>query len=91
MSDNTRLYVGNLTYVAQKIDVRALFADHGNEVKHIDISIDTFTGRNGTYCFVDFPLSTAPARRCTPRRAKTSEDDQSASGPMSTERARAAS
>ena len=54
MSYNTRLYVGNLTYVAQKIDVRALFADHGNEVKHIDISTDPFAGRHGTYCFVDF-------------------------------------
>ncbi|GIZ41405.1 hypothetical protein CKM354_000471000 [Cercospora kikuchii] len=54
MEETPRLYVGNLPYVAQKRDIEALFQKHDVTVKNIDISIDPFTGRNPSYCFVDF-------------------------------------
>ncbi|EME38616.1 hypothetical protein DOTSEDRAFT_75395 [Dothistroma septosporum NZE10] len=55
MTENSpRMYVGNLPYVAQKHDIEQLF-DHNNiTIKKIDMSIDPFTGRNPSYCFVDF-------------------------------------
>ncbi|CAK1358394.1 hypothetical protein CB0940_06988 [Cercospora beticola] len=54
MEETPRLYVGNLPYVAQKKDIETLFQQHNITVKNIDISVDPFTGRNPSYCFVDF-------------------------------------
>ena len=53
MVDNPRLYVGNLPYVAQQSEVEKLFVDCNIPIKDIDMSIDPFTGRNPSYCFVD--------------------------------------
>ncbi|KAK4609327.1 hypothetical protein CLAFUW4_14657 [Fulvia fulva] len=65
--ESPRLYVGNLPYVAQKHDIERLFEDNNINIesptllfadhslsKKIDMSIDPFTGRNPSYCFVDF-------------------------------------
>ncbi len=49
----TRLYVGNLLYTAQQADIEALFTERGFNVVGVNISIDPFTGRNPSYCFVD--------------------------------------
>ncbi|KAF7196005.1 RNA-binding protein CP33, chloroplastic [Pseudocercospora fuligena] len=51
---NARLYVGNLPYVAQKSDIENFFSQNNVAIKKIDISTDPFTGRNPSYCFVDF-------------------------------------
>lgn len=49
----TRLYVGNLPYKAQPDDIQHLFKVNGFATVEIDMSIDPFTGRNPSYCFVD--------------------------------------
>ncbi|KAM5449874.1 hypothetical protein MaudCBS49596_004636 [Microsporum audouinii] len=63
--ERRRLYIGNMPYMAKKEDVVALFNDTGDllsskgrpevpyKIERIDISIDPFTGRNPSYCFVD--------------------------------------
>ncbi|KAI9372651.1 hypothetical protein BJX61DRAFT_506472 [Aspergillus egyptiacus] len=53
ISEGRRLYVGNMPYTAKMEDVQALFNAGGFEVSRIDISIDPFSGRNPSYCFVD--------------------------------------
>jgi len=52
-SAGTRLYVGNLLYTAQQPDIEALFTERGFNVAGVSISIDPFSGRNPSYCFVD--------------------------------------
>ena len=54
--ENPRLYVGNLPYAAQPQEVEQLFSASNIPVANIDMSIDPFTGRNPSYCFVDFSL-----------------------------------
>jgi len=49
-----RLYVGNLPYEAKTADVEAFFDQIVNGIKGINISTDPLTGRNPSYCFVDF-------------------------------------
>jgi RNA recognition motif-containing protein len=49
-----RVYVGNLPYEATVKDVEALFVDLGKGVEAINMSVDPMTGRNPSYCFVDF-------------------------------------
>ncbi|KAF2116328.1 hypothetical protein BDV96DRAFT_599060 [Lophiotrema nucula] len=51
-ADN-RIYVGNLPYLAKRSDLETFLKDKGLEVRNIDMSIDRFTGRNPSYCFVD--------------------------------------
>ncbi|SMY20890.1 unnamed protein product [Zymoseptoria tritici ST99CH_1A5] len=55
MSDqkSPRLYVGNLPYTAQREDVMSLFAENGIGIKDLTMSMDAFTGRSPSYCFVD--------------------------------------
>ncbi|RDW83706.1 uncharacterized protein DSM5745_04032 [Aspergillus mulundensis] len=53
ISEGRRLYVGNMPYTAKMEDVSALFTKGGFEVSRIDISVDPFSGRNPSYCFVD--------------------------------------
>ncbi|KAL2811672.1 hypothetical protein BJX63DRAFT_398458 [Aspergillus granulosus] len=53
ISEGRRLYVGNMPYTAKMEDVQALFNKGGFETSRIDISIDPFSGRNPSYCFVD--------------------------------------
>ncbi|ODH38579.1 hypothetical protein ACO22_02279 [Paracoccidioides brasiliensis] len=54
-SEGRRLYVGNMPYMAKKKDVESLFTEGETvyNVERIDISIDPFTGRNPSYCFVE--------------------------------------
>ncbi|OXV05463.1 hypothetical protein Egran_06770 [Elaphomyces granulatus] len=51
--EGRRLYVGNMPYMAKKKDVHELFAAGEFNIEQIDISIDPFTGRNPSYCFVE--------------------------------------
>ena len=53
-TSDTRLYVGNLLYSAQKDDILQFFNENGFNVANISMSIDPETGRNPSYCFVDF-------------------------------------
>ncbi|KAF1997413.1 hypothetical protein P154DRAFT_605849, partial [Amniculicola lignicola CBS 123094] len=60
LANGNRIHVGNIPYSAQKSDVGELFDDAGYDIlysQNIDISIDAFTCRNPSYCFVD--LNTA--------------------------------
>jgi hypothetical protein len=58
----TRLYVGNLLYSAKGEDVQQLFADNGFKVANISMSVDPFSGRNPSYCFVDLETAEEAAR-----------------------------
>jgi len=53
-TSDTRLYVGNLLYSAQKDDILQFFNENGFNVANISMTIDPETGRNPSYCFVDF-------------------------------------
>ncbi|KAF2159039.1 hypothetical protein M409DRAFT_71287 [Zasmidium cellare ATCC 36951] len=53
MDQTVRLYVGNLPYAAQREDIETLFAKNNVPLKKMDMSIDPFTGRNPSYCFVE--------------------------------------
>jgi cold-inducible RNA-binding protein len=49
---NSRLFVGNIPYVATEADVREVFAQHG-AVKSVRIITDFDTGRSKGYAFVE--------------------------------------
>ena len=51
---DTRLYVGNLLYTAERHDVEEFFVGHGFSISGLSMSIDPFTNRNKSYAFVDF-------------------------------------
>ncbi|KAI0394974.1 RNA-binding domain-containing protein [Xylariaceae sp. FL0594] len=56
IAEGRRIYIGNLRYQAKPEDIESLLA--ANDLSHfsnIHISIDPFTGRNPSYCFVEFP------------------------------------
>ncbi|KAI0837426.1 RNA-binding domain-containing protein [Hypoxylon sp. FL0890] len=56
IAEGRRIYIGNLRYQAKPDDIETLLND--NELANfesIHISIDHFTGRNPSYCFVEFP------------------------------------
>lgn len=53
IAEGRRIYVGNLPYMVKEEDVSKLFLDEGYDVERIVISIDPFTGRNPSYCFVE--------------------------------------
>lgn len=61
IDEGRRLYVGNLPSQAKVDDIRSLFADISDFVKDITMSIDPMTGRNPSYCFVDFTTREAAA------------------------------
>lgn len=61
-TSSTRLYVGNLLYSAQKDDIASFFAENGFTVASVTMSIDPATGRNPSYCFVDFESAEDAAR-----------------------------
>jgi RNA recognition motif-containing protein len=54
IEEGRRLYVGNMPYQATTKDVEKLFEDVLNSVQAINIAVDPMTGRNPSYCFVDF-------------------------------------
>ncbi|KAI0452944.1 RNA-binding domain-containing protein [Xylaria acuta] len=56
IAEGRRIYIGNLRYQAKPQDIEELLK--ANDLGHftnIHISIDSFTGRNPSYCFVEFP------------------------------------
>ncbi|KAI3323858.1 RNA-binding domain-containing protein [Xylariaceae sp. AK1471] len=56
IAEGRRIYIGNLRYQAKPDDIEDLLK--ANDLSHfnnIHISIDPFTGRNPSYCFVEFP------------------------------------
>ncbi|KAL1995971.1 hypothetical protein VTN49DRAFT_837 [Thermomyces lanuginosus] len=52
-AEGRRLYVGNLPYVARREDVEGLFPPDQYRIVRMDFSVDPFTSRNPSYCFVD--------------------------------------
>ncbi|CZR58767.1 related to single-stranded DNA binding protein [Phialocephala subalpina] len=54
IEEGRRVYVGNLPYEATTKDIESLFKDIAEGVEAINISVDPMTGRNPSYCFVDF-------------------------------------
>ncbi|KAF2830526.1 hypothetical protein CC86DRAFT_162590 [Ophiobolus disseminans] len=52
-SNTSRIYIGNMPYIAQRYNVETVLIAEGFEFANIDISIDPFTSRNPSYCFVD--------------------------------------
>jgi len=54
ISEGRRIYVGNLVYHATPEDVKSHIIKAGYTVESIDMSMDPFTGRNPSYCFVEF-------------------------------------
>ena len=61
-TSDTRLYVGNLSYSAQKDDIIQFFNDNGFNPSNLTISIDPETGRNPSYCFADFETADEASR-----------------------------
>lgn len=53
IAEGRRLYVGNMPYIAKTKDVEMLFAKGDYQVEHINMSIDPYSGRNPSYCFVE--------------------------------------
>ncbi|KAF8455985.1 hypothetical protein BGX38DRAFT_119857 [Terfezia claveryi] len=51
---STRLYVGNLLYSVQPHTLTHFFSSAGYVNIDISMAIDPFTGRNPSFCFVDF-------------------------------------
>ncbi|KAI0415540.1 RNA-binding domain-containing protein [Xylaria grammica] len=56
IAEGRRIYIGNLRYQAKPDDIEELLrASDLGHFTNIHISIDPFTGRNPSYCFVEFP------------------------------------
>jgi RNA recognition motif-containing protein len=56
IAEGRRIYIGNLRYQAKPDDIEDLLkANDLSQFNNIHISIDPFTGRNPSYCFVEFP------------------------------------
>ena len=54
IEEGRRIYVGNLVYLATPEDVKSHITKIGYTIERIDMSMDPFTGRNPSYCFVEF-------------------------------------
>ena len=54
IAEGRRIYVGNLVYLATPEDVKSHITNAGYTIERIDMSMDPFTGRNPSYCFVEF-------------------------------------
>ncbi|KAL2831416.1 hypothetical protein BDW59DRAFT_157844 [Aspergillus cavernicola] len=52
--EGRRIYFGNMPYRAREHDVTTFLALANHIFTAIDISIDPFSGRNPSYCFVEF-------------------------------------
>ena len=53
IAEGRRIYVGNLVYHAQPTDVTTFFEGEGYTISRLAMSMDPFTGRNPSYCFVE--------------------------------------
>ncbi len=58
--ENTKLYVGNLSYSVNEDKLREVFSRHGN-VKSVSLITDRETGRSKGFAFVE--MSTQPEVR----------------------------
>lgn len=54
IAEGRRIYVGNLLYSAKPEDIEGLLMRCNLSYERIHISIDPFTGRNPSYCFIEF-------------------------------------
>ncbi|KAF8420405.1 hypothetical protein EV426DRAFT_537678 [Tirmania nivea] len=70
---STRLYVGNLLYRVQAHTLTHFFSSAGFVNINISISIDPFTGRNPSFCFVDFESEEEAERALTELNGKEIE------------------
>ncbi|KAK1484142.1 modin [Colletotrichum tamarilloi] len=69
LEDGRRIYLGNLLYSIQPVDIEEMLKDNGFEgYEKIHISMDPVSARNPGYCFVDF------AERADAERALSSLD-----------------
>jgi RNA recognition motif-containing protein len=57
IDEGRRLYVGNMPYQSTTKDVENLFSEVASGIEAISISVDPLTGRNPSYCFIDFTSS----------------------------------
>ncbi|KAI2463354.1 RNA-binding domain-containing protein [Annulohypoxylon bovei var. microspora] len=56
IAEGRRIYIGNLRYQAKPDDIEEILnANELGTFESIHMSIDHFTGRNPSYCFVEFP------------------------------------
>ncbi|KAM0690598.1 hypothetical protein Q7P36_009366 [Cladosporium allicinum] len=53
LSAANRLQIGNLLYQVQPEEILDVFKKEEISIDNLDISIDPFSGRNPSYCFVD--------------------------------------
>ncbi|GAD94512.1 ribonucleoprotein, putative [Paecilomyces variotii No. 5] len=70
ITEGRRLYVGNMPYAAKTEDVETLFPTEEYKIERIDISIDPFTGRNPSYCFVELATKEQAERAMTELEGK---------------------
>ncbi|KAL3429544.1 hypothetical protein BDV09DRAFT_40430 [Aspergillus tetrazonus] len=54
IAEGRRIYLGNLPYAAKEREITAFLEEEGYKFTAIDISIDPFSGRNPSYCFIEF-------------------------------------
>lgn len=98
ITEGRRLYVGNMPYTAKKEDVETIFEGGDYTIERIDISVDPFTGRNPSYCFVELATKEQADRamleldgkdlqgrpiRIKPGVAKSSQDRSTVRSPQS--------
>jgi RNA recognition motif-containing protein len=57
IDEGRRVYVGNMPYQATIHDVEKLFSEVASGIEGISMSVDPLTGRNPSYCFIDFTSS----------------------------------
>ena len=53
----TRLYVGNLPFTADEMQIRDLFGQSGRTVNEVKLVTDRDTGRPRGFCFVEMSTS----------------------------------
>lgn len=61
MSNESRLFVGNLPYQTQQKDLMEYFTQAG-VVSSVDVMLDKFTGRSRGFAFVEMSTSAEAAR-----------------------------
>ncbi|KHJ35759.1 putative rna recognition motif containing protein [Erysiphe necator] len=54
IAEGRRVYVGNMPYEATINDVERFFENMADGIEAINMSVDPMTGRNPSYCFIDF-------------------------------------
>ncbi|KAL4794072.1 hypothetical protein BDV19DRAFT_390581 [Aspergillus venezuelensis] len=65
LEEGRRIYFGNMPYTAKEQHVRGFFETEGYTIAKLDISIDPFSGRNPSYCFVEFDTKEEADRAMT--------------------------